>query len=149
MRRRVIVGPDNGDGEMMEQSSWVTNIMEQGDFDTRTSFIGNISTTSTSDISVSSDIMTKKSDKSSLSPYLTTKRQNSHRKLTLLTLAAAVFLLVGAVSGDIVYIRSGDFGQLVTSSTARWSKGIAKDPLLLKRQNGENGVICRVYHTSK
>jgi hypothetical protein len=75
-----------------------------------------------------------------------------HKRVVLFLLCgvllASLFDSVNGV-GDSVYVRSGDFGQLVTSSTSRWFKGIAKDPLTLKKPNGGAGVICRVYHTSK
>lgn len=77
-------------------------------------------------------------------------RGTSQWSLTiLLFVIVSLFMSQHQVTGDSVYIRSGDFGQLVTSSSSRWFKGIAKDPLMLKKPSGITGVICRVFHTSK
>jgi hypothetical protein len=101
-------------------------------------------TSSISNISMSSNLTM---DKSPLPPYLTRiHHKPSPKNLTTLVFFFAVFC---AVAGDMVYVRSGDFGQLVTSSTARWSKGIAKEPCILKKPDGAQGIICRVYHTGK
>lgn len=122
---RKIMGGRNDEEEHTLVTMWEDSCPPQR----RTSFIGNIN----SDISMSPD-MTMKGDKSSLSPYLGEKRrQYSLRNLTVLCLAA--IFCAETVGGDMVYVRSGDFGQLVTSSTARWSKGTAKDPLMLKKPN--------------
>lgn len=129
-----------------DEEQWVT--MRVDSLQRRTGFIGPTTTTSISDISMSSNL-TKTMDKSSLSSYLGKKRGScSHKSLTVLALS--LILYVGQVGGDMVYVRSGDFGQLVTSSTTRWAKGTARDALTLKRpgQEGDGDAVCRVYHTS-
>jgi len=76
--------------------------------------------------------------------------KKSWRRLQASLLVIGISCLFSSVGADDpVYVRSGDFGQLVTSSTSRWIKGLAKDPLTLVRPNHGAGVICRVYHTSK
>lgn len=128
--------------ETDEEENSLKTTMDDCSHKPRTSFISPI----ISNISMSS-YLTVTMNKSLLSPYLTQRsRYYSLRNLTTVLFLSTILCMV---AGDMVYVRSGDFGQLLTSSTARWSKGMAKDPLMLKKPDGTQGAICRVFHTSK
>jgi len=68
---------------------------------------------------------------------------------SMVVVISAVVLLIASVSSDPVYVRSSRFGQLVTSSTLRWFKGIAKDPVTLSSTENSLDIVCRVWNTGK